>query len=163
IHTADAPPGRPKPRHCDGRGGEPGPGAATAASLMTAPRRLADLTGAEVVGLLDASLEVELREIRRGSPAAVFRDLPDVSWAVGEDLPRSEGLVGDEVVRAEGAFDDEALEAWLEVNRRTLGWPDEKVGRRRDLYRGDDRRPRPWRHYVGRLDGAAVSASRVLL
>src|SRR5205085_1082598 len=83
--------------------------------------------------------------------------------ALVEDLPRPEGLVVDEVVRADGAFDDEGLEAWLEVNRRTLGWPDEKVVRRRDLYRGDDRRPRPWRHYVGRLDGAAVSASRVLL
>jgi ribosomal protein S18 acetylase RimI-like enzyme len=55
------------------------------------------------------------------------------------------------------------LEAYLEVNRRTLEWPPDKVARRRALYRDDERRPRPWRHFVGDLGGAAVATSRVLL
>ena len=53
--------------------------------------------------------------------------------------------------------------AWLEVNRETLAWPAEKVARRRGLYGDDDRRPRPWRHFVGLLDRRPVSASRVLI
>ena len=204
--------------------------------MIPPTRALADLEETEVLGLLDASLEVELRELARASRAAVFRDLPDVSWAVGavpgasvyrtrltpadasdriaelsaaleifgpvtwwagptatptdlrdrlvdagyrleddeagmaadlrelvEDIPRPAGLVIRAVERGDGTLDEDALEGWLEVNRRTLGWPSEKVGRRRDLYRGDERHPRPWRHHVGLLDGAPVSASRVLL
>jgi GNAT superfamily N-acetyltransferase len=199
-------------------------------------RTLSPASFERLVALLDASLEIELRELARASRGAVFRDLPDVSWAVGavsgpsvyrtrldsaaapgriaelsdglatfgpvtwwagpsaepaelpdllvdagyrleddeagmavdlhwlvEDLPRPDGLRIQDVERRDGSLDDDALEAWLEVNRRTLGWPDEKVVRRRALYRDDERRPRPWRHFIGRLDGAPVSASRVLV
>jgi len=188
------------------------------------------------VAVLDASLEVELRELARASRAPVFRELDDVAWAVGAvsgptvyrtrltaagaseriaeltaalelfgpvtwwagpsatpddlvdrlieagyhleddevgmaadlehlvgDLPRPDGLAIEDIERPDGALDDEALEAWLEVNRRTLVWPAEKLERRRHLYRADDRRPRPWRHYVAWLGGEPVAASRVLL
>ncbi len=191
---------------------------------------------AELIGLLDRSLEVELRELARASPSAVFRELPDAAWCVGavpgatvyrtrltaaeaparvaelsdalqmfgpvtwwagptatpdnlsdllggagyrleddeagmavgldrlvEDLPRPEALEVVEVERSDGILDPRFLEGWLEVNRETLAWPAEKVARRRGLYEDDDRRPRPWRHFVGLLDRRPVSASRVLI
>jgi ribosomal protein S18 acetylase RimI-like enzyme len=80
-----------------------------------------------------------------------------------EDLPRPEALEVVEVERSDGILDPRFLEAWLAVNRETLAWPAEKVARRRGLYEGDDRRPRPWRHFVGLLDRRPVSASRVLV
>ena len=201
-------------------------------------RPLRSLSRAEVVALLDASLEVELRELGRAGGAA-FRDLPDVSWAVNAmpgasvyatrltatdapgriaeltaalelfgpvtwwagptatpgnlsdlllaagyileddeagmaadlddvvtDLSRPDNLTIEEIGGAEdghGRLEEGALDAWLDVNRRAQGWSEGKVARRRALYREDDRRPRPWRHYLGRLGGESVSASRLLV
>ena len=230
-----------------GMGGESAAAARVAAMMPTAAEApaataravqpaLHDLDRDGRVALLDASLEVELRELARATRAPVFRELDDVAWSVGAvpgvtvyrtrlapdeagariagltadleligpvtwwagpsaappdlrehlvaagfhleddeagmvadlehlvaDLPRPAGLVMAEVEQAGGALDDALLEGWLEVNSRTLGWPDEKRDRRRDLYRTDDRRPLPWRHIVASLNGEPVAASRVLI
>lgn len=191
---------------------------------------------AALVAVLDASLEIELRELARANPSAVFRELPDVAWTVGatagatvyrtslaagdapmriaelsgalglfgpvtwwagptatpaslrahleaagyaleddeagmaadlgalvEDLPVPGGLRIRDLERPDGDLDPDLLEAYLEVNRRTLGWPAGKVARRRSLHRDDARRPRPWRQFVADLDGRSVATSRVLI
>src|ERR687886_713409 len=52
-----------------------------ASGLVT--RSLSELSHEEVVGLLDASLEIELRELARTNESAVFRDLPGLAWSIG--------------------------------------------------------------------------------
>ena len=195
---------------------------------------LRSLTDEDVVALLDASLEVELRELGR-SPGAVFRETAELGWAVGavpgvsvyrtrltdeaaderiaeltralelfgpvtwwacpsstpldlpdrliaagydleddeagmaldldevvEDLPRPDGIEIEEI-GGDDALDQEAIDAWLDVCRRTYGWTDERYARRRALYLDDERRPLPWRHYLCREGGVPVAISRLLL
>jgi ribosomal protein S18 acetylase RimI-like enzyme len=83
--------------------------------------------------------------------------------ALVEDLPRPEALRITPVEQDDETLDDGRLDAWLEVNRRTWPWTEAKVEHRRDLYRSDDRRPRPWRHVVGWLDEQPVAAARVFV
>jgi GNAT superfamily N-acetyltransferase len=197
---------------------------------------IAGRSEAALIALLDASLEIELRELAHANASAVFRDLPDVAWSVGatagatvyrtalaevdaamritdltgalslfgpvtwwagptaspaslrahldaagfaleddeagmamdmgnlvEDLPVPSGLRIRDLERPDGDLDPGLLEEYLEVNRRTLDWPADKVVRRRALYRDDERRPRPWRQFVADVGGTAVATSRVLL
>ena len=198
-------------------------------------RPLADLRRAEQIALLDASLEVELRELgRAGAPA--FHEEDGLRWVAGawpratvyrtsldedvadrriaaltdrfdrdglaatwwaapdatladlrerlerhgftlsddeagmaadlhrlvEDLPRPPGLRF-ERFGGQDALDPDLVEAWLEVAGTTFGWPPERYEVRRRLYLDDDRRPRPWRHLVGWLDGRPVAMARALL
>jgi hypothetical protein len=140
---------------------------ATRLTAADAPTRIAELTAAlELFGPVTwwagpsatppnlADLLLAAGYYLEDGEAGMAVDLDDVV----RDLPRPANLVIDDV-----SASDEGLEAWLEVNRRTLGWSDGKVARRRALYRDDDRQPRPWRHYVGRIDGRPVSASRLLV
>jgi GNAT superfamily N-acetyltransferase len=83
--------------------------------------------------------------------------------SVAEDLPRPEDLRITQVEHEDGTLDDGRLEAWLEVNRRTWPWSAAKLEHRRQLYRRDERRPRPWRHAVAWLNDHAVAASRVFI
>ena len=82
--------------------------------------------------------------------------------ALIEDLPRPAGLQF-EVFGQEDRLDPAAVDAWLEVAGTTFVWLPERYDIRRALYHGDARRPRPWRHVVGWLDGRPVAMARVLL
>jgi GNAT superfamily N-acetyltransferase len=197
---------------------------------------IAGRSEAALLALLDASLEIELRELARANASAVFRELSDVAWTVGatagatvyrtalaeddaamriadlsgalslfgpvtwwagptaspaslrvhlaaagyaleddeagmavdlgnlvEHLPAPSGLRIGDLEGPDGELDPGLLEDYLEVNRRTLDWPPDKVARRRALYRDDERRPRPWRQFVADVSGSAVATSRVLL
>ena len=79
-----------------------------------------------------------------------------------EDLPRPAGLT----IEAFGHDDhlpEDGVEAWLKVAGSSFGWLPERYDVRRQLYHGDARRPRPWRHAVARLAGRPVAMARVLL
>ena len=82
--------------------------------------------------------------------------------ALVEDLPVPAGL---EVVATGGEdrLDARVIEEWLDVAELTYGWPRERRAQRRTLYLSDERRPRPWRHVVARLNGTAVALARVLV
>lgn len=82
--------------------------------------------------------------------------------ALIEDLPRPSGLQFEAFGREDG-IDPRLVEAWLSVAGTVFGWPPERYDVRRRLYLGDDRRPRPWRHLVGWLDGRPVAMARILL
>jgi len=83
--------------------------------------------------------------------------------ALVEDLPRPDGLRFETFGGRDDAIDPRLVEAWLSVAGAVFGWPPERYDVRRRLYLGDDRRPRPWRHLVGFLDGRPVAMARVLL
>ena len=193
-------------------------------------------SAAEAIALLDASLEVELRELGRASPMAEFHVADGLVWCLGAvpgavvyrtglDSASADGVIADRLrafdavgvaitwwagprdrpeelrrhlaaanfdladdeagmvadleqleenlpvpsglefamTGADERLDERVIDEWLDVAELTHGWPPERRDIRRRLYLTDERRPRPWRHVVARLNGTPVALSRILL
>lgn len=140
--------------------------AATAGRAITERLGAFDAAGFDVTWWAGPSDQPE--DLRRHLEAAGFVLEDDEAGMVAdlgrlvEDLPVPAG-VDFAVTGGDGELDERLIDDWLDVAAVAFGWPAGIREARRRLYLADERRPRPWRHVVARLDGMPVALSRVLV